>query len=113
VDNLNGRAMNFQQPDNSALTIESCIMTCFQLGYKVAGLEYSVQCFCDNYLRNAALLANSSTDCNMACGGNAAEECGGPNRLNIYSDGKLSTPPTPSPQKTDLPGSWKYQGCLQ
>jgi hypothetical protein len=55
-----GRAFANQQPDNSSLTVESCISTCSALGYSIAGMEYSVQCFCDNYIvslvrRNAYL----------------------------------------------------------
>jgi hypothetical protein len=113
VDNPNGRVMNVEQPDNSSLTIESCITTCSQLGYKVAGMEYSVQCFCDNYLRNAAPLATTDSECNMACRGNAAEKCGGSNRVSVYSNATLTILPVPVPRKTGLPGSWKYRGCLR
>jgi WSC domain len=40
IDNANGRIFNNQQPDNSALTVESCINTCSGLGYTIAGMEY-------------------------------------------------------------------------
>lgn len=35
-----GRTMLNEQPDNSTLTIESCISMCSSLGYTIAGAEY-------------------------------------------------------------------------
>jgi hypothetical protein len=111
VDNANGRILINQQPDDPQLTVSSCTRKCLGLGYSVAGLEYSTQCFCDNFLRNGAEQAPDS-DCGMSCGGNANEKCGGPNRMNLYSNGTLQVYQPPVAQKTDLPGSWAYQGCL-
>ncbi|KKY17432.1 putative copper radical oxidase [Phaeomoniella chlamydospora] len=111
VDNANGRAMAYQQTDSSSLTVESCITECVALGYTVAGMEYSSQCFCDDYVRNGATLASES-ECNMACSGDSSGICGAGNRLSIYSDGPLEVLAVPAAQNTSLPGSWKYQGCL-
>lgn len=105
--------MNYQQPDNQALTVESCIATCAGLGYTIAGMEFSVQCFCDNFLYNGAALAANQGDCNMACGGNAAETCGAGNRLSVYSVGKPKVYQPPAVQTTGLPANWVYKGCLQ
>ncbi|KAF8534900.1 putative glyoxal oxidase precursor [Trichophaea hybrida] len=112
VDGTNGRILATQQPDNAALTIESCISACVGLGYTVAGMEYSTQCFCDNFMRNGGSLASADTDCGMACGGNSAEKCGGPNRMSVYANGTLQVYQPPRAQNTSLPGNWKYQGCL-
>jgi hypothetical protein len=111
IDNANGRILAYSQPDDSSLTIESCIATCIGLGYSVAGAEYSVQCFCDDFIRNGGQLTSNS-DCNMPCGGDSAEFCGAGNRLSIYSNATLQIYQPPAVQKTDLPGSWTYQGCL-
>jgi hypothetical protein len=113
VDGLTGRDLNYQQPDNQALTVESCIATCAGLGYSIAGMEYSVQCFCDNFLYNGATLAANQGDCNMACGGNAAEICGAGNRLSVYSKGTPKVYQPPAVQTTGLPANWVYKGCLQ
>jgi hypothetical protein len=43
IDGANGRILANQQPDNSTLTVESCISTCVSLGYSIAGMEYGVQ----------------------------------------------------------------------
>lgn len=106
-----GRAFLKQQPDSPALTIESCVTACIDLGYSVAGMEYGVQCFCDDYLRNGAPLVADS-DCNMACNGDAAEDCGAGNHLSVYSNATLVIYQPPTPQTEDLPGSWEYVGCI-
>ena len=43
IDNANGRIMLNQQNDNQHLTVESCVQTCSEMGYIVAGMEYGVQ----------------------------------------------------------------------
>jgi hypothetical protein len=48
-DGANGRVLAYESPDNSALTVQSCIATCAGQNYTVAGLEYSVQC-CECFL---------------------------------------------------------------
>ena len=45
-------------------------------------------------------------------GGNSAEKCGAGNRMSVYSNDTLTVYPVPSVQKTGLPGSWEYVGCL-
>lgn len=111
IDGANGRIMNTQEPDSNLNTIEVCVNTCVGLGYSVAGMEYGVQCFCDNFVRNGASLT-ADTDCNMACAGNSAEKCGAGDRMSIYSNATLQVYQPPAPQKTGLNGSWVYQGCL-
>jgi len=113
IDNAAGRIMAKQQPDSATLTVASCVATCSGLGYSVSGMEYTSQCFCDDFVRNGATLASVDTECGMECGGNAAEKCGGPNRMSIYANGNLTAYQPPAAQITDLPGSWEYQGCLK
>jgi hypothetical protein len=38
--------------------------------------------------------------------------CGAGNIISIYSNGTMTPYQAASIQKTGLPGSWKYQGCL-
>ena len=113
IDNANGgRILANTQPDNKQLTVESCSTACQKAGYKVAGMEYSTQCFCGNAIIQGGAPASSDNDCGMTCGGNANEKCGGPNRMSIYSNDTLVVMAPPVPQKTGLPGSWTYAGCL-
>lgn len=113
VDGLNGRDLNYQQPDNQENTVEACTATCASLGYTIAGLEYAVQCFCDNFLYNGAALATDQTTCSTPCPGNAAEMCGAGSRLSLYSTGPLRIHQPPAVQTVGLPSGWVYQGCLQ
>ncbi|KAK3679133.1 hypothetical protein LTR78_000693 [Recurvomyces mirabilis] len=106
-----GRAFANQQPDNSTMTVESCISLCSSQGYTVAGMEYADQCFCDNFIRyNASRVTDSQ--CNMGCAGNSGEMCGAGSILSVYSVGNLTDYTDATILKTNLPGSWQYAGCL-
>jgi Glyoxal oxidase N-terminus/WSC domain len=111
IDQVQGRILSYQQPDSTTLTIEGCISTCRGLGYAVAGMQYSSQCFCDNFLYNGAALT-ADTDCNMPCSGNPNQICGAGARMTIYSNATLKIYQPPAVQKTNLPGNWEYKGCL-
>ncbi|ESZ98504.1 hypothetical protein SBOR_1166 [Sclerotinia borealis F-4128] len=113
IDGAQGRILIYQQPNNQNLTIESCVAACVGLGYQVAGMEYSSECFCDNFIENGGALATSPADCNMPCSGNSSETCGAGNRLSVYSLGKVQTSQPASVQNRDLQGDWNYQGCLK
>jgi WSC domain len=111
VDNVNGRIMPMIN-DLPTQTIEGCIATCIDNGNYVAGLEYSTQCFCGDAIYSGGTLASSDSQCNMACGGNAAEICGAGNRMSVYSNQTLQVFAPAVPQTSGLPGSWTYQGCI-
>ena len=114
VDGLTGRDLEaYQAPDSQTLTQQSCVALCASKGYTIAGMEYSVQCFCDNALYNGAALATNQADCSDACSGNSAEMCGGGNRLTLYSLGTPTVYEPPAAQQSGLPAGWAYQGCLQ
>jgi hypothetical protein len=114
VDGVNGRILSYQQPDQTnSNTNELCIETCAALNYTIAGTEYSVECYCDNYIENGGVLATDPTTCNTPCSGNSAEMCGGGGRLTVYSTAPPGVKPIPAAQNTSLPGSWVYKGCLQ
>ncbi|EKM51417.1 uncharacterized protein PHACADRAFT_263528, partial [Phanerochaete carnosa HHB-10118-sp] len=113
VDNAFGRIFTTEIPDNQNLTVETCVSTCNGQNFTLAGMEFAVQCFCGDELINGAVTAPDS-DCNMGCGGNATEACGGPNRLSVYtSTGNVTALPIPVAQNTSLPGNWTFQGCIQ
>lgn len=102
-----GRTLAYQQPDNKAMTVESCVAACQSLGYSIAGMEYSTQCFCDNYIRWQP--SNVTSDCNMKCGGNNGEYCGAGSRLSIYSNGTMTNYTAPTILQSY--GQWQYKGC--
>ncbi|KAI0364868.1 galactose oxidase [Pilatotrama ljubarskyi] len=113
VDNAFGRIMPTQLPDDQTMTVASCIAACKEQNFTLAGLEFSVQCFCGDTLIDGAVPAVEDT-CNMGCGGNSTQACGGPNRLSVYSStGNVTALPVPTPLNSSLPGQWEYKGCLQ
>ncbi|KAJ3556376.1 hypothetical protein NM688_g2060 [Phlebia brevispora] len=114
VDSAFGRIFDTELPDNQNVTVEGCIASCSDQNFTIAGLEFSVQCFCGNELVNGGVLASSDSVCDMACGGNATEACGGPSLLSVYSlSPNITALPVPIIQNTSLPGEWAYQGCLR
>lgn len=57
----------------------------FVLGYSVAGVEFSTQCFCDGSIPvDRAPVAGLPRSCTMPCGGDSKEVCGGPSLLSLY-----------------------------
>ncbi|KAF9448413.1 copper radical oxidase [Macrolepiota fuliginosa MF-IS2] len=112
VDNTNGRILQNQIPDTPTMTVETCVQACAAQNFTVAGLEFSTQCFCGPALVAGAIPALESS-CNMGCGGNTTEACGGPSRTSVYTLGhNLTVFPVPVAQKTNLPGNFTYAGCL-
>jgi hypothetical protein len=59
-----------------------CSDLCKTAGYKLAGTQFSKECWCGNSLNGAQPVSNN--DCNMKCLGNAAEMCGGQSRNSVY-----------------------------
>ena len=103
------------------MTEETCIAYCSKAGYIYAGTEYTDECCkscypdindglapdtysdCGDSLNGAGTAA--AGDCSMPCAGNATEQCGGPNRLNLFWSG------TSGPQTNPGNGSWAFVGC--
>jgi hypothetical protein len=110
LDQQYGRILGTQAPTSDTLTVESCVQACAGLGYSIAGMEYFTQCYCGNAMINQAVTAPEA-DCNTACGGNAAEMCGGGDRMSIYSN-ETTLKITPVPKVQATYGSWNYTGCL-
>jgi hypothetical protein len=71
-----------------------CAALCKAAGYKLAGTQYSYQCWCGDSLNGAQPIPDN--ECNMQCLGNAAEMCGGSYRNSVYTTG-LTASPTYSP----------------
>jgi hypothetical protein len=113
IDGINGRILNHQQADNQQNTLQSCVATCAAAGYDIAGTEYGVECYCDNFVYNGGSLAPTQSDCNVPCPGNTAEDCGAGNRLSMYSKGTPHIYAPPAAQASGLPAGWTYEGCLQ
>ncbi|KAF3055332.1 Glucan 1,3-beta-glucosidase [Trichoderma lentiforme] len=93
TDSVNARALIAEGVPNgpTSMTVEACQSVCKSLGYVLAGLEFADECYCGNSLANGNTIApDGNAGCNMNCAGNAAEICGGSNRLSLYSYGSAS-----------------------
>ncbi|KAL8818955.1 MAG: hypothetical protein Q9223_002519 [Gallowayella weberi] len=90
-----GRALSGKTPAAPATgtTVESCAAAC--QGFQYFGVEYSNECYCGNTINaGSTKVAGTSvteTKCNMACGGNSTEYCGGPSRINMYQKGATTS----------------------
>ncbi|KAF2864815.1 glyoxal oxidase N-terminus-domain-containing protein [Massariosphaeria phaeospora] len=111
VDGPGFRIMGNAQADNPQLTIASCSKTCDDLGFTIAGMEYSYQCFCDNVIRQDGKLATDDSQCGMPCSGASGEKCGGPDRLSVWSSQDVLKVVRP-PKAIEKVGNWVYQACI-
>lgn len=70
------------------MTVEKCMTACGAAGFKYCGLEYGRECWGGNTLDTKNLqLANDPScamQCDMPCGGNPAQMCGGRATVGVY-----------------------------
>ncbi|KAF2236289.1 WSC-domain-containing protein [Viridothelium virens] len=79
-----GVQLNARWESEDDMTVEMCIAYCGQNNTKYAGLEYSRECWCGNFLSSdSALLPDSQ--CNSTCAGNSSEACGQSEKLLVYN----------------------------
>ncbi len=69
---------------DSAMTTERCLAHCAAKGFKYAATQFANHCFCGN----AYGRFGTATNCDMKCGGNAAQTCGGSWANQVYRTGK-------------------------
>jgi len=105
----NGRALSDQAvgaPDAGG-SVEYCESQCAAGNFQYFGVEYSNECYCGNQIGTGSTLQTGDSvqaGCNMVCGGNSSEYCGGPNRLNMYQlHGPISTTTSSSTTGTGAP----------
>ncbi|KFY88681.1 hypothetical protein V498_06696 [Pseudogymnoascus sp. VKM F-4517 (FW-2822)] len=113
VDSVAARSLSGSAYNSATLTESACASYCGSKGFKYAGVEYSVECFCGNSLTSAV---GDEASCSMTCSGDATELCGGPDRLNVFENTATSTTPPattpPVPTSTAVPvAGWTAGGC--
>lgn len=92
------------------MTVEMCQSICQNAGYAVAGVEYSVECYCASALRYDYVV----TGCDMTCGGDSSEICGGGDALSVYDySGTFPTPANLASVTTSNGEVYTYGGCFQ
>jgi len=80
VASTQGRDLNGLIANNPGMTIEQCVSICRDQGFAYAGTQYRTYCFCGNAFGRSGAADN----CNMACGGNPAQMCGGSWANSVY-----------------------------
>ena len=75
--------------------------------------EYTTQCYCANMLAPTSTQL-AATSCNIPCGGNKTQTCGGSNAISLYNNTLYS--PTRIVSPVIVPGnsamSYNYTGCF-
>ncbi|KFY43411.1 hypothetical protein V494_02000 [Pseudogymnoascus sp. VKM F-4513 (FW-928)] len=95
---------------SATLTNALCQSTCKSLGYVLAGTEYSGECYCGNYVSSTAKPATSG--CDMACKGDAAEKCGGADRISLSGFNGAEAVVSPVPASKEVVAGYEYKGCF-
>ena len=74
------------QPEGS---VAFCIDTCMELGFSVAALQYTFQCFCG--FSFGSFGSRPSSECNMACRDDTDDTCGAGSRNQVYGSLRVCT----------------------
>lgn len=85
-DIRSARALTAGYTSSSQMTEIMCIEYCDQKGFSYAGVEYGQECYCGYGVSNNQYSIDSSR-CNMACPGSPSTPCGGPDAINIFTNG--------------------------
>jgi hypothetical protein len=79
-----GRDLNGFVANAQSMTTEMCAQTCASRGFPFAATQYSTWCFCGTGYGRSGRAGN----CNMKCGGNPNETCGGSWANSVYQLGQ-------------------------
>jgi hypothetical protein len=82
------------------MSVETCNSFCANSGYPYFGVQYGSLCFCGQSY--GAYGPADASDCNMACGGNGGETCGGTWRNNVYRTGVSGSSPPPASDSSQV-----------
>ncbi|KAM0719184.1 hypothetical protein Q7P37_005089 [Cladosporium fusiforme] len=98
----------------TTMTIAVCQEICNSRGFRLSGLEYSMECHCDNYINPEA--TNGWGDCNWNCGGTmnlpTIEVCGGFGFVSVYNNTNTNDDRLIPPAPRQNVGKYVFKGCL-
>lgn len=84
------RTLNARSTSNyTAMTPQYCQKWCNDRGYRMSGVEYAQECYCDNFINPTSM--NGFAKCNWNCGGTMTKGgrqdlCGGYGYINVYNN---------------------------
>ncbi|KAI6190281.1 Protein xylosyltransferase [Aphelenchoides bicaudatus] len=93
VDNSKKRVLTgFQYDLSDSNSPEQCIQYCLRIGFQLAGVEYTSECFCGNEgdLEHASLHENATECERYECPGDKEKRCGGFNAVSVYNTGVMN-----------------------
>ena len=106
-----GRALNASLSDVGTMSIDLCAQTAQSRNYRYFGLEYKTQCLLGNTI-NPASTALAATSCNLPCGGNPAQSCGGADAISLYTNDLYTAPSTVQlAQVPNQAAQYVHTGC--
>ncbi len=77
---------------NGQMTNQQCVSSCRERGFAYAGTQYGSYCFCGNsYGRYGSLSGGEGRKCDMRCGGDGNQICGGSWANSVYSTGQATS----------------------
>ncbi|OSD05015.1 WSC-domain-containing protein [Trametes coccinea BRFM310] len=86
AEGTSGRALPALTMKDPGMTRAMCASYCGSHGYKLAGVEFSDECYCDNEVKNGASMTFLTwSECSNHCAGNSYEICGGAAKLTLMS----------------------------
>ncbi|XP_053398398.1 uncharacterized protein LOC123551712 isoform X2 [Mercenaria mercenaria] len=81
------RLLNKSLESSNSNTGEKCKQRCEREGFRYAGTEYRIECYCGNSFSHKTEVSG----CNMTCPGNSMEYCGGDWRISLYDNWMSAT----------------------
>ena len=69
---------------SNQMTIQMCLSICRSRNYQFAGLEWQIECYCDNEVRSSLIWAWPEK-CDDRCAGNFDQVCGGSGALSLWN----------------------------
>ena len=81
MDSVGARTLSDKFFFDAQMTVGKCAAQCQD--YAFFGTEYGGECYCGNELKGN-LGKGLETDCQILCGGDKGELCGGASRLRVY-----------------------------
>ena len=83
ADDSNSRLFAIKSNGPSNMSVMTCASICWGQGYAFSGVEYSIECWCDNTLNPKAIPVDQS-NCNYACCADSSVACGGADFIMVY-----------------------------
>ena len=93
MEPMGRRALTQLVKAEDKMTVDTCTQACASIDLPYAGLEYGRECWCGKELSKDLQDAsdpNCAMTCNMACGGNQNQICGGSGAIGVYRNKNLS-----------------------